>query len=154
MYTEAELTAVRAQEKRRWITLMIPVALMLAVLVVSLVVRIEWLTDVATLLAGVLLIFGWDMCIKPIHKYAKYIDAMLHGITHELDTEFDSFSPDISLVEGVRYYALTVTEYDEKGKPYDRLFYYDAEKALPSFTKGQPIRVTYHDRSVVAVCAQ
>lgn len=151
MYTENDLQSVRNQRKRRWIILLIPIALLAAVLVASLVMRIEWLTTGTTLLAGVLLIAGYDLFIKPLSDYARHVDNMLHGRRREIDLPFADISGDISLVDGVRYYAMTATDYDEKGKPYDRLFYFDAEKPFPGFQAGEMLHIVFHDKEIASV---
>lgn len=149
MYTQQDLTAIRAQAKKRWIMLCIPSALFIVGVIVSLVVRNEIATDVFSLLLGVTLIAGYDLLIKPLNCYARMLDGLLNGITHEItDCTFTHLDEDVSLVEGVAYYGMTVTFIDEKNKPYDRLFYYDAQKPRISFPVGTPLRLVYHDRSL------
>lgn len=148
MYTEQDLLSVHAQRKRRWLALGIPLAVLLAVIVVSLIFRVEWLTIAATLVGGVLLISGYDLLIKPLSDYAKHVDNMLHGRRREIDLAFANYSEDISLVDGVRYHAMTATDYDEKGKPYERLFYFDAEKEFPGFTAGEMLHIVFHDKEI------
>lgn len=153
MYTEQELTAVIAQKKKRLIALLIPVALLLIGTIYFIIMRNELAVDVLFILAGALLIAGLDLFVKPIHCYERHISNILHGMTHELDCEFGSFSEDVSEVDGVNYRTLTVVCYDEKNKPFDRIFYYDLQKPVPALIPAQPIRVLYHDRAVGALTA-
>lgn len=148
LYTEQDLVDVRAQQKKRWLLLALPCALLLAVIIAAVVLRLEVLADAATIIAGALLIAGWDLLIKPLHCYEIHINNVLHGMTHDLECEFAGFDPDESLVDGVRYHAMHVTCYDEKDKPYDRMFYFDTEKEQPAFEPGQRISITYHDHEV------
>lgn len=46
---------------------------------------------------------------------------------------------------------MTLHSIDAKQKSYERLFYYDALKPLPSFKDGDPLRVVYHDRFIAQV---
>ena len=151
MYTENDLQSVLAQRKRRWTILLIPVAILAAVLVGSLILRVEWMTTAATIVGGVLLIAGHDLFIKPLTDYATHVDNMLHGRRREIDLPFAGISEDISLVDGVRYYAMTASDYDEKGKPYERLFYFDAEKPFPGFSKGDMLHIVFHDKEIASV---
>ena len=151
MYTENDLQAVLAQRKKRWMILLIPIAALTAVLIYSLIVRLEWLTTGATIIGGVLLIAGYDLCIKPLSDYATHVDNMLHGRRKEIELPFAALSGDISVVDGVRYYAMTATDVDEKGKPYDRLFYFDAEKPFPGFTRGEMLHIVFHDKEIASV---
>lgn len=153
MYTEQELTAITAQKKKRIVAVLIPCALLLIGVIYFLIMRNELAVDVLFILAGVILIAGLDLFVKPVRCYERHINNILHGRTHELDCEFGSFSEDISEIDGVSYRTLTVVCYDEKNKPFDRIFYYDLQKPLPAFSPAQPIRVLYHDRSVGALTA-
>lgn len=151
MYTETDLQSVLAQRKRRWIVLSIPLAVMLAVLVCSLVLRVQWLSIAATIIGGALFIAGHDLFIKPLSKYATHVDNMLHGRKREIDLPFSSLSQDISVVDGVRYYAMNAADFDEKGKPYERLFYFDAEKTFPGFEEGEMLHIVFHDKEIASV---
>lgn len=149
MYTEQDLEAIRAQKKRRWWGLAVPAAICLVVVIVSVAMRQQLLTDVATILLGVILIAGYDLLIKPLRCYERHLNDILHGRTHELtDCMFDHLDEEVSVVDGVSYYGMTVICEEEPGKPYDRLFYYDAQKPRPNLTKGTPLRLIYHDREL------
>lgn len=151
MYTENDLQSVLAQRKRRWAALLIPLAVLLAVLVCSLILRVQWLTIAATIVGGVLLIAGYDLFIKPLSNYATHVDNMLHGRKREIELPFTSLSQDISVVDGVRYYAMNAADYDEKGKPYERLFYFDAEKPFPGFEVGEMLHIIFHDKEIADI---
>ena len=45
MYTQQDLDQINAQEQKRWRLLVIPEVLLLAALVYSLVIRVEWLDE-------------------------------------------------------------------------------------------------------------
>ena len=158
MYTEQELQAVQAQQKRRWMAVGIPSVLMLIALIVVLVIRgnggmadtpAQITVDALTILIGVTLIAGWGLFIKPLHCYQRHIENLLHGRTHVCeDGTFCHLDEDESTVDGVSYYALTLNCLDEKQKPYERLFYYDVQKPRPDFKEGDPLRIVYHDRFI------
>lgn len=151
MYTESDLQAVLGQRKRRWVALLIPVGLLAATLAVSVALRMQWLSIAATIAGGVLLIGGYDLLIKPLSAYATHVDNMLHGRKREIDLPFTSLSRDISLVDGVRYYAMSASAFDEKGKPYERLFYFDAEKDFPAFQPGEMLHIVFHDKEIASI---
>lgn len=158
MYTEQELTELRAQKKKRMLCLFIPAALIVIAMAAVLVIRsqramedtqAQIIVDVLTLLLGVLFIGGWGLFIKPLSCYERHIENLLHGRTHVCeDGTFSHLEEDESMVDGVAYYAMTLHCLDEKKKPYERLFYYDALKPRPDFKEGEPLRVVYHDRFV------
>jgi len=151
MYTEQELTGIQSQQKKRWVALAVPEVVLLAGLVASLMVRQERVTVIITLVMGVLMIAGYDLFIKPLRCYEKHLSNVLHGRIHEVECNYARTDEEISLVDGVAYHAMTFTTVDEKNKPYDLLFYYDAEKPLPNIPEGAKVKVTYHDHEVAAL---
>lgn len=145
MYTEQELNDLNRQIKRRWLMMLLPLLLMLALIVTALIIRSELMADLATLLLGGLMIFSYETAIKPLLCYRRLLNGLLHGRNHELDCEYSRIDDEISLVEGVNYWAVTVICDDEK-TPYERLFYLDAQKPRLQLAAGTPVHLVYHDR--------
>lgn len=151
LYTEKDYALIVRQMRSRWICAAIPCCVLLAVMIASLTVRIEWLTTISTILIGVILIAGWDLFIKPLNCYRKYLYNVLYGRVHEAVLPFAALSEDVNMVDGVACRSLTCVDTDAKGRPYDRLFYFDAEKAFPEFSEGDMLRVVHHDLIVADV---
>lgn len=155
MYTQQDLTDIRAQIKRRWLTLIPFAAVLLIAIIVFVILRQEPLTIAATILLGALLIAGYDLFIKPLRCYERMLNGVLNGPNHVMDDgAFAHLDEQISMVEGVAYYAMTVSCTDEKGKPAEHLYYLDAQKARPDFAVGTPLHIIYHDRTLRLVEAR
>lgn len=151
MYTQQELTDIRNQQKKRWLALAVPLLALLIALIFSLVYRSRSVTIAATLLAGVILIAGNDLLIRPLRCYERHLNNVLHGRLHDVKCTYTRIDDEISLVDGVAYRAMTFLTYDEKHKPYDLLFYLDAQKPVPEIPQGAQVRVTYHDHQIAAL---
>ena len=151
IYTEADYTAITAQFKKRWLLLGIPCAVLLAVLIYSLCVRLEWLTVTTTIIAGVLLIAGYDFAIKPIVCYKRHLNHCLHGRTAECELPFIRLGENIDVVDGVRYRQLLCADVDGKNRPYERLFYFDADKDFPNVKEGDLLHIAHYELSVANV---
>lgn len=151
IYSEADYTAIVQQQRKRWLILGIPCALLTAVLIVSLFIRMEWLTSASTILIGALLIAGYDLFIKPLHCYEVHLNNCLHGRTRECELPFIRLSENIDMVDGVRCRQLFCTDIDGKGRPYERLFYFDAEKEFPAVNEGDMLHIVHHDLCVADV---
>lgn len=145
LYTEAEYTAIRRQKNQRWLILLIPVVLLLALLAYSLVIRLQVLTSLCTILVGAILVAGYDLAIKPLRCYQNFLHNALHGRSRTCELPFLSLSEDVNLVEGVNCRSLFCEDIDGKGRPYERLFYFDALKTLPDIKPGQVLRIVHHD---------
>lgn len=148
IYTEADYTAIVKQQQKRWFLLCLPCAVLLAILFAALIGRVEWLTSACTIIIGVIMIAGYDLAIKPLHCYEIHLDNCLHGRTRECDLPFIRLSENVDLVDGVHYRQLLCKDTDAKGRPYERLFYFDVEKDFPQVQEGDMLHIVHHDLSV------
>ena len=144
-YDEA---AIRAQLKKRLILVLIPVLVLLGAAIYFAIQRNEVATDVLTIVSLSVLIFCYDLFLKPLRCYQRHLDNVISGRRRAVDLPFLAISDDISLVDGVPYRAMTCTDLDAKGRPYDRLFYFDAEKPFPAIAAGETVRVVHHELDV------
>ncbi len=101
-----------------------------------------------TIVSLAVLIFCYDLFLKPLRCYQRHLDNVISGRRRAVDLPFLAISDDISLVDGVPYRAMTCTDLDAKGRPYDRLFYFDAEKPFPAIAPGETVRVVHHELDV------
>jgi len=152
LYTQQNLQDIRQQQKKRWMAVGIPAALLFIGMIVGFILRIEWITIACTALAGVLLMAGWDLFIKPLKCYERHLRSALEGRTRECECAFASMDHDESVVDGVRYFGFMAVDYDEKTKkPYERLFYYDAELPRPDFQEGDMLHIVFYDKMICSV---
>lgn len=153
MYQQNDLTLITRQIRRRLYILLIPCALLLAGIVVSVLpgIRLEWLTIVLTITLGAVLIFCDGLFIAPLRAYRRHLDSALHGRTRQLEGIFKSVETVSCLKDGVTFYPMIVSAGDPDDEEDDRLFYFDAEKAFPPLKAGDRISLTYHDKAVVAL---
>ncbi len=151
IYSEADYTTIVAQQRKRWLILSIPCVIFAVALIVSLVVRLEWLTSLSTILIGITLIAGYDLFIKPLNCYARHLRHCLHGRTRECELPFIRLSGNVDMVDGVRCRQLLCSDLDAKGRPYERLFYFDAEKAFPEVNEGDMLHIVHHDLTVANI---
>lgn len=151
IYSEADYSSIQTQIRKRWLIAGIPCGIFAAILVASLCVRLEWLTIACTIVIGCILIAGYDLLIKPLCCYSRHLKNCLHGRTRECELPFIRLSENIDLVEGVRFRQLLAQDADSKGRPYERLFYFDAEKTFPDVKEGDLLHIVHHDLVVADV---
>ena len=151
LYTETNLQAIQAQQKKRWMAVGIPAAACFVGMIVCFILRIEWATAACTAVGGVILMAGWDLFIKPLKCYERHLKAALHGRRAETTLAFSALDHDESIVDGVRYYSFMLTDYDKKGQLFDCLFYYDAELPRPDYKPGDMLHITYYDKMICSV---
>lgn len=151
IYTEADYLAITRQQRKRWLLIAIPCFILLIPLVAGLFIRVEWMTSVSTILIGVLLIAGYDLAIKPLHCYERHLNNCLHGRTRACELPFIRLSENIDLVDGVQYRQLLCADTDGKGRPYERLFYFDVLAEFPQVNEGDMLHIVHHDLTVADV---
>lgn len=151
IYTEADFAAIAQQHKKRWIYLTVPCVVLLAVIIYSLIVRIEWLTTLSTIIIGFILIAGHDFAIKPVHRYLRHLDHSLHGRTASCELPFIRMSENIDVVDGVSYRQVLCADIDGKNRPYERLFYFDANKQFPNVKEGDMLHIDSYELTIANV---
>ncbi len=151
LYQESEYTALCSQRRKRWLCLSIPCAALIALGVWAFIARNEVVINVATILAGIVLIAGYDLFIKPLDRYARHLHNALHGRVRQAELPFAAISEDVSMVDGVSCRAVTCVDYDAKSRPYDRLFYFDSLKPFPDLKEGDRVRVTHYDLTIADI---
>ena len=152
LYSERNLSDIRAQLKRRLLVLGVVSVLFLAAIVYTLILdnhkenRPEVWTTVLVLLWLFSLIFAADLLVRPLYSYAKHLRSSLHGRTHEVVCEFSRAGENESVVDGVLYRDLIFLGEADKHGDRDRMFYWDAELPIPNFVPGSQVRIQYYDR--------
>lgn len=177
MFREEELTALKKKIGSRKMATLLPLLAPVAVVVISLISRAnlqadivkamhdeatkaaisrwEWIIYITSALGVIWLVFSQGMLVTPLKKYESFLDGVLHGRLHTVTGRWAGVSGDISVVDGVRFRAVGLTVTDDKGRDYERLFYWDAEKPLPDCQKGAEVELDFHDKMVkeVRICA-
>ena len=171
MYTEEERTALRRQLTKRRIAVILPAFVLLAVFLAALILRLsqarnmsihdaegnarlrmfETVCYVSGSLCAVWLILADGLFLFPLRRYERHLTDMLDGLRHETEGVWAGIEDEISEIDGVRYRAVSLIQTDEKGWDYDRRFYFDCEKTPPQLERGQRVRVTYHDKQIIAI---
>ena len=173
MYTEEELTSLRTQISKRRLLILLPAILLAGAAIAMIVIRMGLRTDavaalhdaqtmgqmrtceiIATVcfaLALMWVIFAHGLFFSPLQKYEKHLEGVLHGPRHEIIGAWAGVSGDVSDVDGVACRAVGLTVPDDKGRDYERLFYWDTEKPLPDVEQGTRVKIVYHGKQVVSL---
>ncbi len=153
MYLTSDRQENRQQLKRRLLALLIPMALFLAGIVVSLLpnIRLQWLTTLLTIAGGAMAIFCYGVFISPVVSYGRHLRNVLDGRKRETTGRLTDFSSQSCFREGVEYYPMTINIGVKGEEADDRLFYYDVHKGTPPFKPGDMITVVSHDKAVADI---
>mgnify|MGYP006896848741 CR=1 FL=1 len=150
LYSEKDINQINAQRKKRYTIIFIVFAIIIALVIWSFIVRIEWLSMVSVFLAGVTLVFGIDLFCLPLHRYRKLMTSALTGRTHLGTFEFKETESEISNVDGIPCKSLIFLGDPDKHGSREQCFYWDQEHPLPDFKAGDQITLKYTGRNIIA----
>ena len=148
MYTEKDYQANRLQLKHRLTMLGIPALLLLICIIWSFIVRIKWVTILATMVLSVSALFAYGMLLFPIIAYGRHLNDILHGRTHLMTGAFKTLGQDKVLREGVEFYPVILNVGRMDNEEDDRLLYIDANLPRPEWNTGDMLTLTIHDKNI------
>lgn len=153
MYQKSDWEENRQQLKRRVLALLIPMAVLIAGIVISLLpnIRLQWLTITLTIVGGAIAIFCYGLFISPVLSYGRHLKNVLEGRKRETTGLLVSFGSQSCFREGVEYYPMIINVGDKGDEADDRLFYFDVHKGMPPYKPGDMITVVSHDKAVADI---
>ena len=149
LYSEKDIEQISAQLKKRYTIICIVLALLLALIVISIFPRIQWLTMVAVFLFGAFAVFSIDLLCLPLHRYRKLLTSALNGRTHTGTFEFKETEGETSMVDGVSCRGLIFLGEPDKHGSREQRFYWDEQKPLPDFRAGDQITLKYTGKNII-----
>ena len=149
LYSETDYQNISSQLKKRYILLGCILAVILAGFVVSMIIRVEWLSVVLFCLLFAVAVFVIEMFCLPLHRYKKLIVSALTGRTHIETLEYEKAEEDTSVVEGVLCRGLIFLGAPDKHGTREQRFYWDEERPLPAFAPGSLVTLKYTGRNII-----
>ena len=144
LYAQTDFDANR-QEKRRQITLALALALPFFVIAAAAFgLRIELLCIAGLVIAGAILIFLYDLRIKPALRYGRYLAEAHSGLSRQTVGALVRIGSDPVYQDGVNFYEVILNIYEDMAEEGERRFLLDAKKDIPQDWIGQDVVVTSH----------
>lgn len=149
MYQQKDYDENRRQLHDRSLAVGLPMAALLALSVVSFLVRWpEGVTMALCFLTCALGIFGYTMLISPVRAYGQHIAHALTGRTRQTRGVFVGMEEGSVSRENVDFYPITLNVGDQGREEDDRLFYLDANLPRPNWQAGETLLITSYDNRV------
>ncbi len=151
LYTEAMLAEINGRLRNRWIVLAAVAVPLLAVLVVSVIQRVKWVSMASAVAVGVFAVFWIDLFCIPRLRYRKLVTEALTGRSHVEALEFSHLEPDPCMVDGVSCRSLIFLGKPDKHGSREQLFYLDEKLPLPELEAGRSYTVKYTGRTIIGL---
>lgn len=144
LYDQTDFDANR-REKRRQIRRALMLALpFFAPAIAAFVLRIELLCIAGFVIAGSILIFLYDLRIKPALRYGRYLAEAHSGLTRQTVGALVRIGSDPVYQDGVNFYEVILNIYEDMAEEGERRFLLDVNKEIPQDWIGQDVVVTSH----------
>ena len=144
LYAQTDFDANR-QEKRRQITRALALALPFFVIAAAAFgLRIELLCIAGLVIAGAILIFLYDLRIKPALRYGRYLAEAHSGLSRQTVGALVRIGSDPVYQDGVNFYEVILNIYEDMAEEGERRFLLDVNKEIPQDWIGQDVVVTSH----------
>lgn len=144
LYDQTDFDANR-REKRRQIRRALMLALpFFALAIAAFVLRIELLCIAGFVIAGSILIFLYDLRIKPALRYGRYLAEAHSGLTRQTVGALVRIGSDPVYQDGVNFYEVILNIYEDMAEEGERRFLLDVNKEIPQDWIGQDVVVTSH----------
>ena len=144
LYAQADFDANR-REKRRQIRRALILALpFFAMAIAAFVLRIELLCIAGFVIAGSILIFLYDLRIKPALRYGRYLAEAHSGLTRQTVGALVRIGSDPVYQDGVNFHEVILNIYEDMAEEVERRFLLDVNKEIPQDWIGQDVVVTSH----------
>lgn len=149
LYSEKDIQQLSSQLKKRYLVLGAVLAVIVAAFVVSMIIRVEWLSIVMFFLFCAVAVFVIELFCLPLHRYKKLVSSALTGRNHTETLEYKEAEADPSVVDGVKCRGLIFLGNPDKHGSREQRFYWDEEFPLPAFRSGQQITLKYTGRNII-----
>lgn len=115
--------------------------------------NIAWIKAVTFVVSGAFVIFSFiylGIPMKRIRNYYKILFGMETGTNNETAGNFERYSEELEIRDGIEFKALYFMEYNTKKQEfYERKVMFDAEKPFPEFTQGENVKYYTHGNILV-----
>ena len=144
LYAQADFDANK-REKRRQIRRALMLALPFFLMAIAaFVLRIELLCIAGFVIAGSILIFLYDLRIKPALRYGRYLAEAHSGLTRQTVGALVRIGSDPVYQDGVNFHEVILNIYEDMAEEGERRFLLDVNKEIPQDWIGQDVVVTSH----------
>ena len=150
MYTEQDRTDIRQRLVRYSVILAVILVALIAVYVMCMIVRIQWLAMADAVAMFAAACFMWCVFLYPCIRYMVFLKDMRTGLTREMVGSIVEVAEKEDLQDGVRILPVRIFLQDEQD---ERIVYLNASKVGGFPKAGTEVRLSCFGRHIKEVAA-
>ena len=140
MYSESDFAMAKSTMIKQLVIAGCCLAVFLVAMIVGLVLRVKILAIAAPLAGSWIFYTLWVVKCMPWIRYNVFLRNMKEGRRRVTECYYMDVANRVRIVDGVQIHDMNAS-LDAQGED-ARLFYWDDDKPMPEFAKGQKIRIT------------
>ena len=149
MYTENDYANAKSTMSKNITVTALVLMAFLAAMLVCVWLRIHLLTIFAPIIGSWVFYTMWVIRCMPWIRYHRFLCEMKEGRRRVTECYFMDVAGRVRIVDGVQIHDMNAS-LDPEGEDL-RLFYWDDDKPMPTYEKGQRIRITSYGNFVTGV---
>lgn len=144
MYSQADFDRNKQQRSGVLLRMMLWALPGLAAAIAGIALRIELLCSAGLLLCGAVTILLYDLKLKPVLSYGRYLKEIHSGLQRKTAGTFVRAGSDPVYEDSVYFYELILNVYEDLSEEGERRFLLDCTKEMPISLVGQDVVLTSH----------
>lgn len=151
LYSQADFDAVKKEKKGALLFALLLMLPFMAAAAAGFMLRLEALCTAGCIAAGAILIFLYDLRIKPALRYGAYLAEAHSGLTRQTVGALVRVGCDPVYQDGVDFFEVILNIYEDMDEEGERRFLMDAKKKIPESWVGGDVLLTSHGSYVLEV---
>lgn len=149
IYSFEDTAAIEKEKRVDLVCASVYLVLCVVVVTLTLVVRSQLASNIATIALGSTAIFIWSMVLSPRFAYRRHLRGIAQGLTRKAEGVVVSVDSTPSFHDGI--YVREILVRTGEGKVGERLFYLDEKKRDQRLVEGATVRITSHGNYIVGL---
>ena len=151
MYSKADFEKNKVQKKQMLLYMLLFALPGLALAAAGLVMRIELMCTAGLIIACAVLIFLYDLKLKPVLRYGKYLKEIHSGLNRKTAGTLVRIGMDPVYMDGVWLTEIILNVYEDMSEEGERRFLLDCTKPAPQDMLGSDVALTSHGNFVLDI---
>lgn len=151
LYSQADFDASKQEKKKAISTALLLALPFFALACAGFVMRIEVLCTASLIITGAILIFLYDLRIKPALRYGAYLAEAHSGLTRQTVGALVRIGSDPVYQDGVDFFEVILNIYEDMNEEGERRFLLDARKEIEQDWIGCDVEATSHGSYLLAI---